>query len=48
MSANVLLHTQITVALFHVREARAQGSDTLVVAERHLDRLLDRLELVAV
>ena len=45
---NVLLHEQIICALFHVREARVQGSDTLVVAERHLERLLDRLELVSV
>ena len=48
MPAN-LLHEQITVALLNTRRARDEGDPKLTaIAEDRLNRLLDRLELVAV
>jgi len=44
MPANNLLHTQITIALRLVRQARFDGDLPLIEsAEHHLDRLLDQL-----
>lgn len=44
MASNDVLHTQITVALRCVRQARFDGTpEAIEVAEAHLDRLLDRL-----
>ena len=49
MSTNSVLKAQITVALQNVRRAR-EGGDPIVIeaSELHLDRLLDRLQLVPV
>lgn len=45
--ANSLLHTQITIALQMVRQARFDGSyEAIEVAERHLNRLIEKLEKV--
>lgn len=42
--ANNLLHTQITIALQMVRQARFDGDlDIIDTAEARLDALLDRL-----
>lgn len=47
MALNSVLHAQITVALQNLRRARFEGDLMVIdVAEHHLNRLLDRLELV--
>ena len=45
--ANTLLHAQITAALSCLKTARFDGDEFLIAAaELHLDKLLDRLEVV--
>lgn len=47
MASNEVLHTQITVALHCLRQARFDGSyEAIEVAERHLNRLIEKLEKV--